>query len=121
MVLDIDRETAALLRLTVKRLRERYAEAFGESTTASNKPRQVRRIAWRLRERARGSTPRRPSPGVLGRIRSLSVVEEVPSSLTPKRHRLSQMVCSREDLSAPSSAAGEWDKTPFAHLSEPGH
>ena len=59
MAMDIDKELAGLQRLSVPRLRERYAEAFGEPTTGNNKPWLVRRIAWRLQERAEGGLSER--------------------------------------------------------------
>jgi hypothetical protein len=48
------REVAALQRLTVKQLRKKYAEVFGEETNGHNKVWLVRRIAWRLQVLAEG-------------------------------------------------------------------
>jgi hypothetical protein len=48
------REVAALQRLTVKQLRQKYAEVFGEETNGHNKVWLVRRIAWRLQALAEG-------------------------------------------------------------------
>ena len=48
------REVAALQRLTVKQLRQKYAEVFGEVTNGHNKVWLVRRIAWRLQALAEG-------------------------------------------------------------------
>ena len=59
MEMDIDQEWAGLQRLSVPKLRERYAEAFGEPTTGNNKPWLSRRIAWRLQERAEGGLSER--------------------------------------------------------------
>ena len=59
MAMDIDQEWAGLHRLSVPKLRERYAEAFGEPTTGNNKPWLIRRIAWRLQERAEGGLSER--------------------------------------------------------------
>ena len=59
MAMDIDTEWAGLHRLSVPQLRERYAEAFGEPTTGNNKPWLIRRIAWRLQERAEGGLSER--------------------------------------------------------------
>jgi Protein of unknown function (DUF2924) len=56
---EMAKELAGLERLTVGRLRERYAEAFGEPTNGSNRPWLVRRIAWRLQERAEGGLSER--------------------------------------------------------------
>ena len=48
MSLDLKTELVVLRKLTVKQLRIRYAEVFGETTNADNKPWLVKRIAWRL-------------------------------------------------------------------------
>jgi hypothetical protein len=39
------KELAALQRMSVSQLRERYAEAFGEATTTGNRTWLIRRIA----------------------------------------------------------------------------
>jgi hypothetical protein len=51
---DLGKELAALQRLPVGKLRDKYAEVFGERTGGSNRPWLARRIAWRLQERAEG-------------------------------------------------------------------
>ena len=52
--MSMARQIAALQRLTVKELRSRYAEVFGEPTNANNRDWLLRRIAWRLQELAEG-------------------------------------------------------------------
>jgi hypothetical protein len=59
MGLDLAKELAALKRLPLGKLRDRYAEAFGEPPSGSHRPRLVRRIAWRLQERAEGGLTER--------------------------------------------------------------
>lgn len=54
MSLNVGKEVAALQRMTVRELRTRYAEVFGEETRASNKPWLVKRIAWRLQSLEEG-------------------------------------------------------------------
>ena len=51
---NVARELAALQRMTVKQLREKYAEVFGETTTTGNKVWLVRRVTWRLQALAEG-------------------------------------------------------------------
>jgi hypothetical protein len=46
MDLNLNREVAALQRLTVAELRQRYAEVFGEATAAQNRAWLIKRIAW---------------------------------------------------------------------------
>ena len=52
-------EIAALQRLTVKQLRARYAEVFGEGTSAANRVWLVKRIAYRLQVLAEGDLSER--------------------------------------------------------------
>ena len=48
MTLNVPKELAALRRMTVGQLRERYAEVHGEPTRSNHKEFLIRRIAWRL-------------------------------------------------------------------------
>jgi hypothetical protein len=59
MHLTVGKEVAALQRMTVKELRDRYAEVFGEETPANNKAWLVKRIAWRLQAVAEGGLSER--------------------------------------------------------------
>ncbi len=59
MQLNVGREVAALQRMTVKELRARYAEVFGEETPAHNQAWLVKRIAWRLQALAEGDLSER--------------------------------------------------------------
>ena len=62
MELNVHKEVAAMQRLGAKQLRGRYAEVFGEATTANNKTWLIRRIAWRLQALAEGDLTRTPWP-----------------------------------------------------------
>ncbi len=59
MNLNVGKEVAALQRMTVRELRTRYAEVFGEETRAGNKAWLVKRIAWRLQSLAEGDLSER--------------------------------------------------------------
>jgi hypothetical protein len=86
--MNIDQEMLCLQRLTVKQLRTRYGEVFGEATNANHKTWLIKRILWRLqansegdlseraRQRAREiandadlrrNPPKRPHPVITGR------------------------------------------------------
>ena len=52
--LNITREVAALKRMTVKELRGRYLDVFGEATRSGNKDFLWKRIAWRMQANAEG-------------------------------------------------------------------
>jgi len=57
--LNIAREVAALKRMTVKELRGRYVEVFGEATRSGNKDWLWKRIAWRMQANAEGGLTER--------------------------------------------------------------
>jgi hypothetical protein len=57
--LNIVNEVAALQRLRIGQLRERFADVFGEATPASNRTWLVKRIIWRLQALAEGDLSER--------------------------------------------------------------
>src|SRR5262249_34868150 len=59
MALNVSHESAALQRLTTKQLRARYADVYGETTLAANKPWLIRRILWRRQALAEGDLSQR--------------------------------------------------------------
>jgi len=52
MPIDVDAAAKTLNRMTVTRLRQRYAEVFGEAARSFNKQHLVKRIAWPLQANA---------------------------------------------------------------------
>lgn len=59
MVLNIRREVSAMQRMTVKQLRERYEDVFGEACRSNHKQWLVKRIAWRLQANDEGDLSER--------------------------------------------------------------
>jgi hypothetical protein len=59
MELNIVNEVAALKRLSIGQLRQRFAELFGEATAASNRTWLVKRILWRLQALTEGDLSER--------------------------------------------------------------
>jgi hypothetical protein len=59
MQLNVTREVAALERMTIRELRDRYAAVFGEATKGRNKAWLIRRIAWRIQANAEGDLSER--------------------------------------------------------------
>jgi hypothetical protein len=57
--MNIVNEVAALQRLSVGQLRQRFADLFGEATAASNRTWLIKRIAWRLQALAEGDLSER--------------------------------------------------------------
>ena len=48
MAIDVTTTVAALERLTVGELRQRYLEVFGEPTRSNNRRHLIKRIVWRM-------------------------------------------------------------------------
>ena len=59
MSIDIEHEVAAMGRMSIAELRERYERVFGETTTTRHAPCLVRRIAWRLQANELGGLSER--------------------------------------------------------------
>lgn len=74
MSVNMANELAALGRMTVKELREKHIEVFGEATRSNNKDYLRKRIAWRIQANAYGYQSEQarqpafsPSPSYLGK------------------------------------------------------
>lgn len=72
-----ERAFAALERMTTDKLRQKYAEVFGELTNGRNKAWLVKRIAWRLQVQAEGGLSER------GRQRAEELADEADLRLNP--------------------------------------
>ena len=59
MKMNVAKEVAALERMTVGQLQERYTEVFGESVRSRHRQYLMRRIAWRLQANAEGGLSER--------------------------------------------------------------
>lgn len=59
MSLNVGQEVVALQQMTVRELRIRYAEVFGEETKAHNKTWLFKRIIWRMQSLAEGDLTER--------------------------------------------------------------
>ena len=79
MQLNIVNEVAALERLTIAQLRQRFAELFGEATPASNRTWLVKRIAWRMQALAEGDLSER------ARRRAAELAHDADLRLNPPR------------------------------------
>jgi hypothetical protein len=79
MKLNVGKEVAALQRMTVRELRTRYAEVFGEATRAGNKAWLVKRIAWRLQSQAEGDLSER------ARQRAAELANDADVRLSPPK------------------------------------
>jgi hypothetical protein len=59
MNLNVGKELAALQRMSVRELRTRYAEVFGEPTNARHKDWLIKRVIWRMQALAEGDLTER--------------------------------------------------------------
>lgn len=59
MNLNVEKELAALRRMSVGELRVRYAEVFGEATRSRHKQWLIKRILWRMQALAEGDLSER--------------------------------------------------------------
>src|SRR5262245_50429613 len=79
MSLNVAREVAALQRLTVPQLRQRYAEVFGETTNANHRAWLIKRIVWRMQALAEGDLTER------ARRRAAELANDADLRLNPPR------------------------------------
>jgi hypothetical protein len=76
---NIVQQVAALERLSVGQLRQRFAELFGETTQASNRTWLIKRIAWRMQALAEGDLSER------ARRRAAELARDADLRLNPPR------------------------------------
>jgi hypothetical protein len=82
MTVNVGKELAALQRLTIKELKARYAEVFGENTNAANRAWLVKRIAWRLQALAEGDLSER------ARRRAAELANDADLRLSPPKVKM---------------------------------
>ncbi|MBU0995916.1 MAG: DUF2924 domain-containing protein [Proteobacteria bacterium] len=68
--MDLNKELIVLKNMTVKELRQKYSEVFGEETNARNRQYLIKKIAWRLQANAEGGLSER------ARLRAKELVDE---------------------------------------------
>jgi hypothetical protein len=79
MSVNVAKEVAALRKMGLRDLRARYAELFGEQTTANNKQWLLKRITWRLQALADGGLSER------ARRRAEELANEADLRLSPPK------------------------------------
>jgi Protein of unknown function (DUF2924) len=79
MQINVGREVAMLVRMSVADLREKYAAVFGEATATGNRTWLVRRIAWRIQALAEGDLSER------ARTRAAELARDADLRVTPPR------------------------------------
>jgi len=94
--LNIVNEIAALQRLSVGQLRQRFADLFGETTKASNRTWLVKRIAWRLQAVAEGDLSER------ARRRAAKLARDADLRLNPPPRKATTTAPPSESIRAPA-------------------
>jgi hypothetical protein len=93
---NIVHEVAALQRLSVGQLRQRFAELFGEATHASNRTWLVKRIAWRMQALAEGDLSER------ARRRAAELARDADLRLNPPQSKTTTTTPPPEPVSIPT-------------------
>ncbi len=96
MSLNIDKEVAAMERMTVNQLREKYDEVFGEPTNGRHKQWLIKRIAWRMQANAEGSLSER------ARRRAMELANDADLRVTMPRTKKSKSGAKTIAVSTPT-------------------
>ena len=94
MQLDVEREVAALERMTVGQLRERFGEVFGEQTNARHKQWLIKRIAWKMQANIEGDISER------ARRRAAELSKDVDMRTSAPKKRVAVATPSNETTTA---------------------
>ena len=97
MELNLVNEVAALERLSVGQLRQRFAELFGETTKASNRTWLVKRITWRMQALAEGDLSER------ARRRAAELARDADLRLNPPQRKATATAPPSETISVPAA------------------
>ena len=96
MELSLVNEVAALERLSVGQLRQRFAELFGEATQASNRTWLIKRIVWRRQALAEGDLSER------ARRRAAELACDADLRLNPPQCKTTAMTAKLEPVCIPA-------------------
>jgi hypothetical protein len=82
--MNVGKEISRLKRMTVRDLRVRYAEVFGEATRCGSKPWLIKRIAWRIQSLAEGDLSER------ARHRAAELANDADVRLSPPKAKTTE-------------------------------
>lgn len=80
--MSIEQTIAALRRMTVTQLREKYLEVFGEPSRSGNKDFLFKRVAWRIQSLAEGGLSERAKRRAEELARDADIRTTIPKSPT---------------------------------------
>lgn len=92
MRLYVEKEVAALRRMTVGELRQRYQAAFGDSTRSQHKQWLIKRIAWKLQANAEGDISERARRLAAELAQQVDIRTSAPNARSPVSHAGGQHV-----------------------------
>jgi hypothetical protein len=93
---NIVNEVAALQRMTIGQLRQRFADLFGEATAASNRTWLIKRVAWRMQALAEGDLSQR------ARQRAAELARDADLRLNPPHGKATTTTPPPEPVRAPA-------------------
>lgn len=108
--MQTQREIEALSRMTVRQLRQKHLEVFGEESRSSHRQFLFRRIAWRIQALAEGGLSER------ARRRALEIANDADLRVLAPRTRFGQDATLDRKLSVSRKVPGDLD----ARLPPPG-
>ncbi len=80
MSLNISKEVREMEQRSVRELRKQYADVFGETTNAANKPWLIKRIAWRMQSNIEGDISQR------ARERAADIANDADLRMSPPQN-----------------------------------
>ena len=95
MSVNVAKEVAAMKRMTVKQLKSKYAEVFGDETRTGNKAWLMKRIAWRLQAISEGGLSER------ARHRAHELANDADIRMSPPRVRVGSTEALERIMTAP--------------------
>ncbi len=95
MSMNVGKEVAVLERMTVRELKERYAELFGEVTPTHNRAWLFKRIAWRIQSMAEGDLSER------AKQRAMELARDADLRLSPPKVEQPARVATGPTVSGP--------------------
>lgn len=90
--MNVEKELAALERLTVDQLRKKFAEVFGEPTRSRHKQYLVKRIIWRIQANEEGGLSERALR------RAMELANDADLRLTAPRNRQTERHAAGETI-----------------------
>ena len=106
MDLNVEKELAALRRMTIGELRDKYAEAYREPTNARHRDWLIKRIIWRMQANAEGDLSERAKRRAAELANDADLRTTAPKTLpiaAPSRTRTTEVTFTSNRLPIPGT------------------